>query len=167
MARDWAFAQWATHGRKWERDQEGELKHVVDDTRRVSTGAKLVLFALANRADKDLRCFPSAADLGAATGLSERSVGNALKQLEAVELISRERRFVVEDGRRRRTSNLYTLRIPELFENAWESRWHKNLNEGTSEEPSTALHTALTSLTSHEQKGSTEESSSRPQAVAA
>jgi DNA-binding transcriptional ArsR family regulator len=57
-----------------------------------SSGEKLVLIALADRADEDGHCWPSAEWLGTKTGLNERSVRRHLDSLEKRGLLARVRR---------------------------------------------------------------------------
>lgn len=68
--------------------------------------AKPVLVALADMADEAHTCFPSQARLAHMTGFDQRTVRRAIAQLEAVELIRRERRH---DGRGYRTSDRFVL----------------------------------------------------------
>ena len=57
-----------------------------------SSGERLVLVALADRADEDGHCWPSAAWLGRKTGLNERTVRRHLDTLDERGLLRRERR---------------------------------------------------------------------------
>lgn len=61
-------------------------------TKEIGMTNKFVLLALADYADINGLCFPSQATLGDKVDLSERSVRNALAELEALGLISRESR---------------------------------------------------------------------------
>jgi hypothetical protein len=70
---------------------------------------KAVLVALADMADKDLRCYPGQRLLAEMTGYSEKTVERALNDLDTANLIGRSRRA----GRGGyRTSDLYELRVP-------------------------------------------------------
>jgi len=73
--------------------------------------AKLTLIILADMANLELMCFPKAKLLAQKTGLSRRSIFNALTRLEDAGFVSREKRL-----RRDRswTSNAYFLEISEL-----------------------------------------------------
>lgn len=55
----------------------------------VSPSAKLVLLALADRADAEGECFPSVADVVRRTNLGERTVQRELKALESAGLLQR------------------------------------------------------------------------------
>jgi DNA-binding transcriptional MocR family regulator len=109
-ARDWAFEQWGALGKQ------------------LSPGAKLVLYALGDRADRRTRqCIPGKRDLAELTGLTSRAVTEALKQLVALRLITRRPRF--HDGKR--TSDLYTLLIPP----EWIARWEEDNLGGVDSSP--------------------------------
>jgi DNA-binding MarR family transcriptional regulator len=60
--------------------------------RGISSSEKLVLLALANFANDKMECWPSQERIAADTELSERTVWAALNRLEALGLLSRERR---------------------------------------------------------------------------
>ena len=59
---------------------------------KLPTGTRMLLLVLANRANGELFCFPSLSQLAEDTGLSERGVRNALRQLERACLIRTEHR---------------------------------------------------------------------------
>jgi hypothetical protein len=65
---------------------------------------RLVLIALAERANKTGQCWPSLDDIGARTGLGRTAICAALGRLE--------RRGELRRKRRRRQSTLYTIRLP-------------------------------------------------------
>lgn len=60
--------------------------------RGISSSEKLVLLALANFANDKMECWPSQERIAADTELSERTVWAALNRLEALGMLSRERR---------------------------------------------------------------------------
>ena len=74
--------------------------------RGLTPSEKLVLLALANYADANLRCYPSHNTLSADTGLSERTILTVLKSLEEKQVLSREAR---RRGDGSRASDLITL----------------------------------------------------------
>lgn len=69
----------------------------------ISSTAKFVLVALADRANQSNKAWPSIGDIEDRTGLSERAVQKALRQLVRAGLIQIE-------GRRSRT-NIYWLKL--------------------------------------------------------
>ncbi|MDX6588111.1 MAG: hypothetical protein QOI31_2584 [Solirubrobacterales bacterium] len=71
---------------------------------------RLVLLAVVEHADVEGQCFPSQKRLALFTGLSERAVRNALRELEERGVIERKSRGSDKGGR---TSDLITLRIPK------------------------------------------------------
>ena len=78
--------------------------------KQVRTGnvtAKAVLMALADYADENHQCFPGQVRLAWEVEVSERTVRDTLKYLEAQGLIKRDRRYVGGT----RTSDLYTLAV--------------------------------------------------------
>lgn len=74
--------------------------------RGVNASEKLVLLALANYADRELRCWPSQKTLSEDTELGERTVWGALKGLEARGLLTRKPRYR-DDGAR--STDVFTL----------------------------------------------------------
>lgn len=74
--------------------------------RGVSASEKLLLLALANYADPNMRCFPSHRTLSDDTGLSERTILSILKSLEAQKLVSRQERRRPDGSR---STDLITL----------------------------------------------------------
>lgn len=74
--------------------------------RGISSSEKLVLLALANYADENMRCWPSQETLARETELSERTVWGALKSLEEKRVLSREQRKRA-DGTR--STDVFTL----------------------------------------------------------
>lgn len=76
-----------------------------------SPSAKAVLFTLANYADEDGTCFPGQERLALETDQSVDSVQRRLKELEALGLISRERRGGSGEGR---SSDRYRLHLDQL-----------------------------------------------------
>lgn len=117
IAQAWAIDQRSsTH--EWSRDESDRAVGKRTDVR-LSPVAKLVLSALAERADKQTHsCWPAKERLAADIGASVRAVQAALKQLVEARLISRERRF--KDGRQ--TSDLFTLEISPAWLAAREAR---------------------------------------------
>lgn len=116
-ARDWATEVW-TSTRDWSRDGRDRLVGKPTDVK-LSPGAKLVLFALADRASRDTHeCWPAKERLAHDTGLGVSGVKTALKQLVAAGFVEREPRN--RDGRR--TSDLYKLQIPP----AWLAEWERS-----------------------------------------
>jgi DNA-binding transcriptional ArsR family regulator len=80
---------------------------LVGDVLNLTVGSstdKIVLLALANRADDKGRCWPSVATLVRETELSERSVQNALSRLKV--------RGLIEALPMRRRSSVYVIHIP-------------------------------------------------------
>lgn len=76
-----------------------------------STGGKCLLLALANYADEDGTCFPGQERLADETDQSIDSVQRRLKDLEALGLITRERRGGHGEGR---SSDRYKLHLDQL-----------------------------------------------------
>jgi DNA-binding transcriptional ArsR family regulator len=76
-----------------------------------SPGAKLVLAALAHRADERGYCYPGQEALARMTGLDERTVRSHLKRLEAGGYISRSR--ATDERGRRMSDDIYLLAPPE------------------------------------------------------
>ncbi len=66
---------------------------------------RLVMLALADRADDELTCFPSIADICQRTGMAERGVQNVLNRLEQTGFL------VIRRGGGRHTRNGYILLI--------------------------------------------------------
>lgn len=64
---------------------------------------KHVLLVLANRADKNHRCFPSLFSLAEDTGMSRRNVIRCIQNLENLHLIDKQQRGI--------NSTVYTLRV--------------------------------------------------------
>lgn len=60
---------------------------------------KLLLLALANYADAELRCWPSHSTLAEDTGLSQRTILTAFKRLEAAGIITRTLRHRPDGSR--------------------------------------------------------------------
>ena len=73
---------------------------------------KLVLVALANRADEKGVCWPGIKGIAERCQLSERSVRYSLKALESENLIQRVHSF--DEKTKRQTSNTYALRVQDL-----------------------------------------------------
>lgn len=71
--------------------------------------AKTIMFYLVTRSNRELTCFPSISTIARETGLSERTVQRALKELCAEGYISRRPRFRKNGGQ---SSNLYVLLSP-------------------------------------------------------
>lgn len=63
------------------------------DSRGLSPSEKVVLVALAFRADKEGKCWPSVRDLGEMTSMSPCTVSRVIQRLLSVGIISRSRRF--------------------------------------------------------------------------
>jgi hypothetical protein len=74
--------------------------------RGIGASEKLVLLALANYADANMRCWPSQDRLAEDTELSARTVWSALKSLEEKRILSRQQRTRA-DGTR--TTDVFTL----------------------------------------------------------
>lgn len=74
---------------------------------------KLLLVALADRANDDAKAWPRQDKLAEVTGLGLRTVGRSLESLEKAGLILRETRHV--PGRHGRMSDVYTLAIAQPF----------------------------------------------------
>lgn len=75
----------------------------------LSSSQKIIVLALANYADQEASCYPGHDRLSQMTGMSSRSVGRNLRELEAMGVFSRERR-----ARRNgsgRTSDRYYLNL--------------------------------------------------------
>jgi DNA-binding transcriptional MocR family regulator len=67
------------------------------------------MFYLVNRSSRELTCFPAIPTMARETGLSERTVQRALKELCEEGYISRRQRFRKNGGQ---SSNLYVLLFP-------------------------------------------------------
>ena len=74
----------------------------------ITANQKTVLIALANRCDKNGKCFPSHERIFKDTGLSERTIIRCIKKLKDINLISVRERFL-SDGPKIQTSNEYTM----------------------------------------------------------
>jgi DNA-binding transcriptional MocR family regulator len=72
----------------------------------LSASEKLVLLALSNYADREMRCFPSQGALAEDTELSERTVWSAVKALEERGVLTREARHRADGSR---TTDVFTL----------------------------------------------------------
>ena len=78
---------------------------------KVSLPARIVLLCLANRHNQETgRCDPSLATICDDTGLSERAVRQALRQLEAERMISTVHRVQRSGRGKRNLSNRYRIR---------------------------------------------------------
>jgi len=71
--------------------------------------AKTVMFYLVNRSSRELTCFPAIPTIARETGLSERTVQRALKELCEEGYISKRLRFRKNGGQ---SSNCYVLISP-------------------------------------------------------
>lgn len=71
------------------------------------THAKMLLLALANKANGQNKCWPSMASLARETGMSRRHVIRSINKLVGLGLIEREHRF--KDNHF--TSNVYVLKV--------------------------------------------------------
>ncbi|KQT17710.1 hypothetical protein ASG40_16955 [Methylobacterium sp. Leaf399] len=80
---------------------------------RVRATCRVVLTALADRADKHGRCWPSQATLAEETGLAVRTVRLVLAELQVANVITRTRRGNGSGGR---ASDLIALRIEHDFD---------------------------------------------------
>lgn len=80
---------------------------------RVRTTCRVVLNALADRADKDNKCWPSQATLATDTGLAVRTVRLVLAEMEAAGVIARQHRG---NGYGGRASDLITLNLDHDFD---------------------------------------------------
>ena len=69
---------------------------------------KTVMFYLVNRSNKELTCFPAIPTIARETGLSERTVQRALKELVEERFIEKNSRYRENGGQ---SSNLYRLDI--------------------------------------------------------
>jgi hypothetical protein len=78
--------------------------------RDLSARAKIVLFALSERSDQNLTCFPSIARVAKDCGISRQTVVLALKELVGARLIERRQRRTKSGDL---DSTFYTLIIPE------------------------------------------------------
>jgi hypothetical protein len=117
MAREWAAEQWASTRSWWVSEEGQELSK--SGPAHITPAAKLVLFALGDRADKDtLICWPSKRRLARDTGLSERAVPGALKQLVGAGSVDRAKRFTAG----RRTSDVFELLIPQTWIDEWTTK---------------------------------------------
>ena len=93
----------------------------------IPSGEKLVLLALADRADDSGHCFPGLETLSEKTSMSRRGIQKVLAKLEERKLIARGRRYI--DGRR--SSNQYSLRIGSgLHEQSSREHCSPNLSLG-------------------------------------
>lgn len=70
--------------------------------------AKTVMFYLINRSNKELTCFPAIPTIARETGLSERTVQRALKELVEEGFVEKTPRYRENGGQ---SSNLYRLGI--------------------------------------------------------
>lgn len=82
------------------------LKQIQEPT--MPTSTRFVLTILANRADPEGACFPSLRYIAARTGLGERTIREARKELEARGLMLVQEQRRVDGGK---TSNHYQLRL--------------------------------------------------------
>lgn len=80
---------------------------------RIRTTCRIVLNSLADRADKDNKCWPSQATLAADTGLAVRTVRLVLAEMEAAGIIARQHRG---NGYGGRASDLITLNLEHDFD---------------------------------------------------
>lgn len=72
--------------------------------------AKTVMFYLANRSNKELTCFPAIPTIAKETGMSERTVQRALKELCEEGYVEKSHRYRENGGQ---SSNLYKLKTEE------------------------------------------------------
>lgn len=72
--------------------------------------AKTVMFYLVNRSNKELTCFPAIPTIARETGLSERTVQRALKELCEEGYVEKSPRYRENGGQ---SSNLYILLIED------------------------------------------------------
>lgn len=86
---------------------KGQVLNRVYESR-LPSRAKTVMFYLVNRSNKDLTCFPSIPTIARETGLSERTVQRALKELVAGGFLKKTSRYRENGGQ---SSNLYSLDI--------------------------------------------------------
>lgn len=70
--------------------------------------AKTVMFYLVNRSNKELTCFPAIPTIARETGLSERTVQRALKELVEEGFVKKTPRYRGNGGQ---SSNLYSLDV--------------------------------------------------------
>lgn len=70
--------------------------------------AKTVMFYLVNRCNKELTCFPAIPTIARETGLSERTVQRAIKELVEEGFIEKSSRYRENGGQ---SSNLYRLDV--------------------------------------------------------
>ena len=149
-AQAWAKEAW-TSTRDWSRDERDRRVGKVNDVK-LSPGAKLVLLALADRADKDTHsCWPAKERLAHDTGLGVSAVKGALKQLVNAGLVEREPRY--QDGRR--SSDLYTLLIPPAWLRGWEgSRESESDQKETESNPEPTQEPSVSHLPLTEEAGS-------------
>lgn len=87
--------------------------------RRLTPRDRAVLEAMIGRTDKHRRCFPSRSTMAKDAGVSVRSVARSLAALEASGWITREERRRADGGR---TSDLYTLNLPDQAERERQAR---------------------------------------------
>ena len=93
-------------------------------------GPKFVLAMLADRAepkewrdDDKVECWPSVHELVQRTAQSKSTVLRQLAQLEALGIISVERRWIKdENGQARQTSNLYVIDLPAILAGKFKNR---------------------------------------------
>ena len=85
----------------------------------LSSSQKIILLALANYADQEASCFPGHERLSQMTGMSTRSVGRNLRELESMGVFRKERR--ARKNGSGRTSDRYYLNL------SWVA--HKDSNE--------------------------------------
>ena len=76
----------------------------------ITANEKSTLLALANRSDKNGKCFPSYERLSKDTGLSQRTIIRCILKLKKLNLISVKERFLSQ-GPKIQTSNEYTMTI--------------------------------------------------------
>ena len=87
--------------------------------------AKTVMFYLVNRSNKELTCFPAIPTIARETGLSERTVQRALKELVEEGFVEKSSRYRENGGQ---SSNLYRLDVGKdckTEENTDNSGYHK------------------------------------------
>lgn len=70
--------------------------------------AKTIMFYLVNRSNKELTCFPAIPTIARETGLSERTVQRAIKELVEERFIEKSSRYRENGGQ---SSNLYSLDV--------------------------------------------------------
>lgn len=72
--------------------------------------AKIIMFYLVNRSNKELTCFPAIPRIAKETGMSERTVQRALKELCGKGFVEKSSRYRENGGQ---SSNLYILLTKE------------------------------------------------------